>query len=99
MDCTELQHAVLQVKNWDVHVRYTPSFAGLHLLIDSTGMKCLGEGECKTKKHGAERRCQWRKVHLGIDESNRTDTGYCGHQQQYWRFTSRARAAQADPRR
>ena len=34
---------------------------------DSTGM--LGEGEWKTKKHGADYRRQWRKVHLGIDAS------------------------------
>jgi hypothetical protein len=27
----------------------------------------LGEGEWKTKKHGADYRCQWRKVPLGID--------------------------------
>ena len=27
----------------------------------------LGEGEWKTKKHGADYRRQWRKVHLGID--------------------------------
>jgi len=50
-----------------------PSFAWarrgepLHLLIDSTGIKMLGEGECKRKKHGADYRRQWRKVHLGID--------------------------------
>jgi len=29
----------------------------------------LGEGEWKTKKHGADYRRQWRKVHLGIDAS------------------------------
>ncbi|XZG70536.1 IS5 family transposase [Chitinibacteraceae bacterium HSL-7] len=40
---------------------------GLHLLIDSTGIQFLGEGEWKRKKHGAEYRRQWRKVHLGID--------------------------------
>jgi hypothetical protein len=39
----------------------------LHLLIDSTGIKMLGEGEWKRKKHGADYRRQWRKVHLGID--------------------------------
>jgi hypothetical protein len=33
----------------------------------STGIKFLGEGEWKRKKHGAEYRRQWRKVHLGID--------------------------------
>lgn len=27
----------------------------------------LGEGEWKAKKHGADDRRQWRKVHLGID--------------------------------
>jgi hypothetical protein len=44
-----------------------PRQDGLHLLIDSTGVKMLGEGEWKTRKHGAEYRRQWRKVHLGID--------------------------------
>lgn len=44
-----------------------PNHTGLHLLIDSTGVKMLGEGEWKTKKHGADYRRQWRKVHLGID--------------------------------
>ena len=29
--------------------------------------KFLGEGEWKRKKHGAEYRREWRKVHLGID--------------------------------
>jgi len=50
-----------------VQVPYTRSQAGLHLLVDSTGIKFLGEGEWKAKKHGAERRRQWRKLHIGID--------------------------------
>ena len=54
-------------KGLDVQVHYRPSGDGLHMLADSTGIKFLGEGEWKTKKHGAERRRQWRKVHLGID--------------------------------
>lgn len=38
------------------------------MLADSSGVKFLGEGEWKTKKHGAERRRQWwRKVYLSID--------------------------------
>lgn len=40
---------------------------GLHLLVDSTGIKMMGEGEWKRRKHGASYRRQWRKVHLGID--------------------------------
>jgi IS5 family transposase len=43
------------------------SSGGLHLLVDSTGIKMMGEGEWKTRKHGASYRRQWRKVHLGID--------------------------------
>ena len=50
-----------------VQITARPSQGGLHLLVDSTGIKMLGEGEWKTKKHGAEYRRQWRKVHLGID--------------------------------
>ena len=54
-------------KHLQVAISCRPTTTGLHLLIDSTGIKMLGEGEWKTKKHGAEYRRQWRKVHLGID--------------------------------
>lgn len=37
------------------------------MLVDSTGIKFLGEGEWKCKKHGIERRRQWRKLHIGIE--------------------------------
>ena len=47
---------------------YRPNTTALNLLVDSTGIKFIGEGEWKRKKHGAEYRRQWRKVHLGIDE-------------------------------
>lgn len=40
---------------------------GLLLLVDSTGLKFLGEGEWKRKKHGPEYRRQWRKLHFAID--------------------------------
>jgi hypothetical protein len=53
--------------DWQAPDYSTMSRGGLHLLVDSTGIKMLGEGEWKTRKHGAEYRRQWRKVHLGID--------------------------------
>ncbi|KAF1025254.1 MAG: hypothetical protein GAK29_02043 [Acinetobacter bereziniae] len=37
------------------------------LLIDSTGLKFLGEGEWKRKKHQPEYRRQWRKLNIDID--------------------------------
>ena len=54
-------------RSLQVLVPYRSSQAGLHLLVDSTGIKFLGEGEWKCKKHGVERRRQWRKLHIGID--------------------------------
>jgi hypothetical protein len=54
-------------KTLRVQLPYRSSTTALDLLVDSTGIKFLGEGECKRKKHGAEYRRQWRKVHLGID--------------------------------
>ena len=59
-----LQHPV---QGLDVQMPYQRSRAGLHLLVDSTGIKFLGEGEWNRKKHGAEGRRQWRKLHIGID--------------------------------
>lgn len=38
-----------------------------HILIDSTGVQVLGEGEWKRLKHG-ESRCQvWKKLHIAMD--------------------------------
>lgn len=54
-------------KTLQAQLSYQPSTSPLNLLVDSTGIKFLGEGECKRKKHGAEYRREWRKVHLGID--------------------------------
>lgn len=52
-------------KDLAVTIPYRPSRGVLHLLIDSTGIKAMGEGEWSTCKHGASRPRQWRKVHLG----------------------------------
>lgn len=54
-------------KSWQVALSYCPRTTPLHLLLDSTGIKFLGEGECKRKKHGAHYRREWRKVNLAID--------------------------------
>lgn len=51
----------------DIQISYQKSRERLHLLVDSTGLKFLGEGEWKRKKHQPEYRRQWRKLHIGID--------------------------------
>jgi hypothetical protein len=58
--CRRQQHLQVQLPD-------QRSTTALELLVDSTGIKFLGEGEWKRKKHGAEYGRQWRKVHLGID--------------------------------
>jgi hypothetical protein len=54
-------------KTLRVQLPYRASTTALDLLVDSTGIKFLDEGEWKCKQHGAEYRWQWRKVHLGMD--------------------------------
>ncbi|GAA5555383.1 IS5 family transposase ISAha1 [Acinetobacter schindleri] len=60
--CRRQKHIYIQIS-------YEKSCNGLHLLVDSTGLKFLGEGEgeWKRKKHQPEYRRQWRKLHIGID--------------------------------
>jgi hypothetical protein len=36
-------------------------------VVDSTGIKFLGDGEWQARKHGVQGRRQWRKVHLAMD--------------------------------
>jgi hypothetical protein len=55
-------------KTLSVNLPYRGSKGPLHLLIDSTGIKVEGEGECHARKHGGPKRRVWRKIHLGIDE-------------------------------
>jgi hypothetical protein len=54
-------------KQIDIAISYQKSSGGLHLLVDSTGLKFLGEGEWKRKNHQPEYRRQWRKLYIGID--------------------------------
>lgn len=56
-----------RAKSVDVVYRMPASGPVMHLAIDSTGLKVFGEGEWKVKKHGAEKRRVWRKLHLAVD--------------------------------
>jgi hypothetical protein len=63
-------HATLSRRSRDVEVpRFAQSGGPLHLVIDSTGLKILGDGEWQAHKHKtSNKRRSWRKLHLGIDE-------------------------------
>ena len=57
-------------QNIDIVIPHQPAPKGLHLLIDSTGLKIVGAGEWCYKKHGEQTPRQWRKVHIGIDANS-----------------------------
>lgn len=46
-----------------------PTEGGIHVVVDSTGVKVYGEGEWKVRQHGVDKRRTWRKLHVGVNES------------------------------
>mgnify|MGYP001230766088 CR=1 FL=1 len=54
-------------KTLAVQIPYRRADGPLNLLVDSTGIKFLGDGEWQARKHGVQGRRQWRKVHLVMD--------------------------------
>lgn len=54
-------------KTLKVRIPYRRAAGPLNLLVDSTGIKFLGDGEWQARKHGVQGRRQWRKVHLAMD--------------------------------
>ena len=50
-------------------LRPVPPGEGLHLVLDSTGLSIVGEGEWAAATHGVRGRRGWRTLHLGVDQS------------------------------
>jgi hypothetical protein len=53
-------------KTLAVQIPYRRAAGPLNLLVDSTGIKFLGDGEWQARKHGPQGRREWRKVHLAM---------------------------------
>ncbi|MEZ8577603.1 IS5 family transposase [Vibrio splendidus] len=66
---TPPDYTCISKRSKTVQVKYRNKSRGAirHIAIDSTGLKVFGEGEWKVKKHGAEKRRTWRKLHLAVD--------------------------------
>lgn len=52
----------------DVKLPKVRGSEGIHLLVDSTGLKVYGEGEWKVRQHGKTKKNTWTKVHLGVNQ-------------------------------
>ena len=50
----------------DLPLRAVPRRASRHLIIDSTGLSIVGEGEWAAAKHGGRGTRGWKKLHLGV---------------------------------
>lgn len=59
-------------KSLTVDIPYRGSEGPLRPPIDSTGIKVEGEGEWRTRKHGASKHRIWRKLHMAIDVGPKT---------------------------
>jgi IS5 family transposase len=53
----------------DIKLRPAQTSGSIHLIVDSTGLSIVGEGEWAAAKHGGKGRRGWKKLHLGVDRS------------------------------
>lgn len=67
-----LDPSTLCRRRQDLPVRLLASLpkGPLHLVVDASGFKVFGEGEWKVRQHGYSKRRTWRKLHLGVNESD-----------------------------
>jgi IS5 family transposase len=53
----------------DLALSPPPANEPIHLIVDSTGLSIVGEGEWAAAKYGGRGRRAWKKLHLGVDRS------------------------------
>ena len=71
LDLSAPDHTTLSRRgqHLDLALRRRPAGAGIHLIVDSTGLSTVGEGEWAAVKHGGRGIRGWKKLHLGVDGS------------------------------
>ena len=71
LDLSAPDHTTLSRRgqHLDLPLRRASAGGGLHLLVDSTGLSIVGEGEWAAVKHGGRGRRGWKKLYLGVDRS------------------------------
>jgi IS5 family transposase len=52
-----------------VRLRRPATNKPIHLIVDSTGLSIVGEGEWAAAKHGKKGKRGWKKLHLGVDRA------------------------------
>jgi hypothetical protein len=53
----------------DIQLARVSTEKSIHLIVDSTGLSIVGEGEWAAAKYGRRGKRAWKKLHIGVDES------------------------------
>ena len=71
VDLAAPDHTTLSFRgrHLDVKLHRVPATGPIHLIVDSTGLSIVGEGEWAAAKHGGRGQRGWKKLHLGVDGS------------------------------
>ena len=71
LDLSAPDHTTLSRRgqHLDLTLHRATTGARTHLIVDSTGLSIVGEGEWAAAKHGGRGRRGWKKLHLGVDRS------------------------------
>jgi hypothetical protein len=64
-------HTTLSRRNQslDVDLHRVAGDNPIHLIVDSTGLSIVGEGEWAAAKYGGRGRRGWKKLHIGVDRT------------------------------
>ena len=68
LDLSAPEHTTLsrRAQGLNLTLRRVPTGTGIHLLVDSTGLSMVGEGEWAAVKHGSRGTRGWKKLPLGV---------------------------------
>jgi transposase len=71
VDLESLDHTTLsrRSRSLNVHLHRVAGDNPIHLIVDSTGLSIVGEGEWAAAKYGGRGRRGWKKLHLGVDRT------------------------------
>jgi hypothetical protein len=71
LDLESPDHTTISRRSQKINVglRLAATKGRLHLIVDSTGLSIIGEGEWAAVKHGGRGKRAWKKLHLAVDRS------------------------------
>ena len=71
VDLTAPDHTTLsrRSKQLNVKLRSIPTKGAIHLIVDSSGLSIVGEGEWAAAKHGRHGKRGWKNLHIGVDQA------------------------------